>query len=173
MQSFRTTVKNAWRQGMTIDPAQLSRDILKEKPVALRIHVGGDFLEESGALDRPYLAGLLRTLRRIRDARGACLPAWVYTHAWLDLAPHARYLKALHVQCFASVHTGAGAEKARALGYRLAIDGEERYKGKTLPVKGHGGLTCPEQRKGVPCSSCRYCFRPAMGKEKNVVFYRH
>lgn len=173
MQSFRLTVKNAWRQGMTIDPVQVARDILKENPVALRIHVGGDFLAENGNLDRSYLAGLLRTLRRVRDSRGQPLPAWVYTHAWLDLNPHTRYLRMLSVECFASVHSQPAADKAAVMGYRLAIDGETRYKGVRLPVKGNGGLTCPEQRKGVTCSDCKYCFRPPTGREKNVVFYRH
>jgi len=167
-----TSVKNAWREGLDIDPVKLAADLVKlpARFKALRIHVGGDFLEPSGNVDRRYLAGLLRALRRTRDA-GRPFPAWVYTHAWQDMAPHRKALERAGVQVFASVHNERDATLAAVLGYRLAWDSGTKLESKA-PVKDGRGLTCPEQRKGVSCEDCKYCFTKQSGR-RNVVFYRH
>lgn len=167
-----TSVRNAWREGLDVDPVKLGAELLAlpKRFRALRIHVGGDFLEESGRVDRRYLAGLLRALRRVRDGKRK-LPAWVYTHAWQDMAEHKRYLELAGVQVFASVHNEREATLAELLGYRLAWDAASKLHDST-PVRDSRGLTCPEQRKGVSCEDCGYCFRKREGL-RNVVFYRH
>lgn len=147
--------------------------------VALRIHVGGDFLV-GDRLDRNYLADLLRVLRAVRngDGRESGIGVWFYTHAWWELAPYLGRLRRLGVQTFASVHPGDDVQAALDLGYRLAID-----PGCALPdsvpstVTFHDlpVLVCPEQRKGadkVTCSTCGYCFRE-YDKPRHVAFYRH
>lgn len=168
-----TSVREAWRRGLAIDPVDLATRLiaLPSRFKALRVHVGGDFLNADGMLDRPYLAGLLRALRRVRDA-GRDLPAWAYTHAWKELRPHVKALRRAGVEVFASVHNAVDACEAQGLGYRLAWDAGTELD-KATPSRTDLGLTCPEQRKGVLCQDCGFCFRDRPSGVRDVVFYRH
>lgn len=130
-------------------------------------------------LDRTYLAATLLTYRRARRS-GVSAPAWFYTHAWKEMAPHTKYLKRAGVVAYASVHNAEEASEASRLGYKLAIDPDEplKVKGQVAPKSGFReifgvrALNCPEQVKGsdrITCSNCLYCPR-GLG---NVIFYRH
>lgn len=138
---------------------------------AVRIHVGGDFLLPDGRLDEPYVATVFWAFA-YADPRP---PAWAYTHCWRELAGYRKWLVAAGIEMFASVHTAAEATEARALGYRLAIDGGDKPD-PGFPAwrdAAHRELNCPEQRLGpekITCSSCKYCFRR---QEGDVIFYLH
>jgi hypothetical protein len=144
--------------------------------IAVRAHVGGDFLNAEGRVDRPYLAAVLWALRGARPR-----PAlWVYTHAWRELGKcHRLALQRAGAVVFASVHSEVQARMAAAYGYRLAVDrGLTVAEGRALPAWTVYGqrpaLQCPEQRCGaerVTCSSCGFCYR---GERKEaVIFDRH
>lgn len=183
------SVRKSWESNYHRDPeararwrVEMANRIVKARSkrrpvVAVRIHVGGDFLR-AGALDRDYLADLLRVLRDVRERCGDGCAYWFYTHAWRELAPHVAYLRRLDVQCFASVHSASEARDALALGYRLAIDPGKRISPETPSTSTWNGLkvlTCPEQRKGadaVTCTTCGYCFREYK-EARHVAFYRH
>lgn len=165
----RPNVARSWSQGVELSGGTLRRDlqVRPRRARAVRVHTGGDFGRDD-RLDHRYV---LHVLAAFRDRP---LPGWAYTHFWRQLAPYRAAFVQRGVQMFASVHTVAEAKEAAALGYRLAIDAGRRGKGLQLPVKteacGVTALTCPEQRKGVTCDMCGYCWRRATG---HVVFWRH
>ena len=165
----RPNVRESAERNLEVDVEwidNLRKDIARKKTEAWRPHVGGDFLRD-GKLDRKYLAALLWA------ARHSTKPAWVYTHAWRELAPHVRYLKQAGFAVYASVHWEPDARRASELGYLLAIDqGEGKTKPGWREIFGVRALQCPEQVKGseaVTCDRCRFCAR---GKG-NVIFTRH
>src|SRR5262245_7626460 len=134
----------------------------------VRIHVGGDFLLPSGELDRDYIIAVLRAYVYAKPRPAS----WCYTHVWREMDWFRGMFVALGIEMFASVHTPEEASEARALGWRLAIDGGDRPD--SYPAwRAKGELNCPEQRLGherITCSTCRYCFRAGAG---DVVFYLH
>ena len=144
-----------------------------KKVVAIRIHVGGDWVEKD-EVDRPYLAAMLGVLRQARR-EGITIPFWYYTHAWRKMGRHKKYLKKLGVHGFASVHCEADAKEAAANGWRLAIDPGKAEKQRGFKeIYTVRSLGCPEQTTdgAVDCSKCGYCFKDGPGKG-NVTFFRH
>lgn len=140
---------------------------------AIRIHVGGDWVENN-RVDRPYLAAVLRGLRKLRR-EGIMTPMWYYTHCARLITPHKKYFEQLGVQGFASVHDASQAKEYAALGWRLAIDpGENKKHAKPGFHEIHGvkSLQCPEQLDKVKCDACGYCFK-AGGNRMHVTFGRH
>ncbi len=131
---------------------------------AHRIHVGGDFLKKTSGgrltLDRPYLAALLWSYRAARRL-GARPAGFGYSHVWRDLAPHLKYLRAVGIEIYASVHTAGEEHDARQLGFRIAF--VSSFSKSTIPnrVKTYHGdaLVCPEQTgKLETCGDCGYCW---------------
>lgn len=164
--------------------AQLAADLIEAHRLgleAVRGHVGGDFGDpkNEGELDRPYIKAVLGAVAKARAA-GATIPIWFYTHMWTKFsAPLRARFKRLGIHLFASVHTAKEADRALALGWRLAADGGEAAHpvpavllsvGRPIPV-------CPEQRLGPErrtCSNCRYCFSDVASKYAgSIVFVRH
>lgn len=178
-----TSVSKNWAQNQNALWASWGAQLLTElrkhahKLTAVRIHVGGDFVQ-GDTIDRPYLAALLRTLRKARR-EGIKTPAWFYTHAWKAMLPYRDRLRTLGVEGFASVHGPLDAHEATRDGWRLAMDcgGNIRdIKPGFQEIHGVRSLTCPEQaKKGkVTCDNCGYCFRPANSDQnRNVTFWRH
>lgn len=140
---------------------------------AVRLHVAGDWLLPDGAVDRYYLAAVLRAFRAARRA-GLRVRAYFYTHAATAMAPHRRFLDRVGVQGFASVHTGPEATLALSQGWRLALDNPLPIRDAVpgfVQIQGQRALVCPEQAKGVTCDRCGFCFRA--GETRNVTFLRH
>jgi hypothetical protein len=135
----------------------------KRNLVAIRIHVGGDFLAESGELDTRYIRALLVAFKRLREG-GNKVPAWYYTHCWKEMAGVRDTLKALGVIGYASVHNVQEADQALLEGWRLALTpGVEKTKMLSgfREVCSVRALNCPEQVKGsdrVTCETCKYCW---------------
>lgn len=163
------TVHAAWRKNNspTADlDAESARNL--HKATAVRLHVAGDFLMH-GALDRPYLAKILRL------ARSSGKPWWVYTHAWRELAHHVQYLRRAGIEVFASVHRFSDGVRAQELGYRVAYmpgvakkgyNGPRAWHQHTMPL-----IVCPEQiGTKNSCEDCGYCFRD---RKHGVVFLDH
>jgi hypothetical protein len=183
------SIKAAWAQNFgVVDWGSWSKQLTGELSEAggaghaVRGHVGGEFLRpltpgsNIRVLDRKYVAAVLWAIYRASPR-----PAiFFYTHAWREMASHLRFFQRLGVEMFASVHCPEDGWAARALGYRLAIDGGERPDGKVPAWKAwvNGGipaLICPEQRLGheiIDCSSCGYCFRKQR-HHGDVMFMRH
>lgn len=179
IQKRYTSVKEAWGKNANAVWEQWQGAFLVEfrkaskKVDALRIHVGGDWVQ-GDKVDRPYLAALLRSLRKARN-EGITTPAWYYTHAWNAMARHKKYLTRLGVQGFASVHDRTQAEQASSQGWRLAIDCGESIKAIKpgfREIHGVRSLSCPEQAKqgAIQCDACKYCWKQTSG---NVTFWRH
>ncbi len=182
IQRRRTTVAIGWAKnympsmGWKAWSYQLSKELTQaaNRGLAVRIHIGGDWVDSTGALDRPYLAAVLGAYRRL--GRAARPLTWFYTHAWRAFpASLLQNVKRLGIQAFASVHGALEASQARSRGWRLAVDPGEDHPpvwGAPYGTNGPPALHCPEQRcRGkVTCSNCRYCFRAERG---DVVFARH
>jgi hypothetical protein len=96
------------------------------------------------------------------EARGGGFPAWTYTHAWATV-PRSAWNGA---RVFASVHTQADIEAARANGYTgIAIAGTGRHPSrKVYRVLDVDAVPCPAQfddgRGRVQCDACTICQEP-------------
>jgi len=173
-----------WSQSYDLTPEQWSQwagrlrqelEQAKGKLKAIRIHVGGDFLQADGQIDHAYCLALVGTLGTVEGLP----PVWAYTHAWRELAAFPAALTLLRgaMVLFASVHSPTEAQEALALGFRLALDPEEPVSAARSgfhEIHGVKALACPEQVKGherVTCDSCGYCFRAT--ETRHVAFYRH
>jgi len=140
---------------------------------AIRIHVGGDFVDQEGAPDRTYICALLLAVRKLRRMESK-IRLWFYTHAWAAMGEFISSFARLDVHAFASVHDRNNATKALAQGWRLAIDPGlpvAQIKPGFHEIFGVRSLQCPEQaKKGkITCDKCSYCFREG----GNVSFFRH
>lgn len=168
LENFRPTVRAAWRRSIAPEWGDLAREFRSLPPriKAFRIHVGGDFLW-AGRIDTPYLRDLASAIE------GTHLPGWCYTHAWRQLGPWRARFESLGVRMYASIHTEREATEAFRSGWRLAYEPGRRLKPPEMPreltVAGERALTCPEQRKGIPCDRCGLCWRAG----RHVVFWRH
>lgn len=184
----RPNVREAWAANWKTGYKQWAFDMLDAivaaapRIKAVRIHVGGDFVqpgEDKREVDDAYVDAVLQVVAMVNDA-GLGVAFWFYTHAWRELAGERyRAFREAGVHCFASVHSEAESYKALNLGWeRLAID-PGLHKAKNLPIWTVGwffgtdirALTCPEQRGRADCSACGYCFRET--RQKHVAFYRH
>jgi hypothetical protein len=169
-------VAKSWEQNVDVTREEVVQAFVKapKKTKAIRIHTGGDFGRD-GYADVAYIHAVIVGVAEAR-ALGYKQPAWFYTHMWRELAEivTTHEWREFGIQPFASVHTHNEAWDAWGLGYRLAFDAGEKARSKlpaTTEQYGHKALTCPEQRKGVTCDACGYCFRAL--PNRHVAFWRH
>lgn len=164
----------AWSRALCTEIVQSTRRV-----DVIRLHVGGDWVGPTGAVDRSYLTALCRAVKGAR-AQGCETPVFYYTHAWREMTRFRPMLEWLGIRGYASVHGPGDAAAATAAGWRLAIDpGEDLKVGGKVAQKsgfreiyGVRALSCPEQIKGhkkMTCDRCTYCYN----RHDNVIFYRH
>lgn len=135
---------------------------------ALRLHVVGDARTDLAARI------LARAAKRYSAKHGA--PVWTYTHAWKRV----KRASWGAVSVLASCGTLKEAEAAMRAGYAAAMVLEP---GERHPVDGKAYMTpdgvkcipCPEQTRGVQCTSCRLCFddKGLLERESVIVFQYH
>jgi hypothetical protein len=83
--------------------------------------------------------------------------AWAYSHAWRDIPRH-EWGSAISV--LASVETLADAKRAISEGYAPIVVLDGHFKGDKAwkdEATGLKVLPCPENTRGIPCSSCKMC----------------
>jgi hypothetical protein len=132
-------------------------------------------------IDRPYLARLLRVLRRARET-GWIGRAWFYTRAWkggLLGRKHKRALESLGVVVYASVFGAREILDARTAGYLVAVGMPGRAKADEAFGRSElngGAMKCMEQvakaRKHAVVPTCDRCLWCPRGKG-DVVFFVH
>lgn len=113
----------------------------------LRLHVGGDVKDKTGA------RALAAAVERWRSRGGG--DAWTYTHRWRKVPVEAFG----SIVALASVEKSREAEEAVDLGYTpsFTMSGfrEERaYREGAIKV-----VPCPAQTRNLKCVDCRLCMR--------------
>lgn len=120
-----------------------------------RMHVSGDFYDETGALDLMYLGALVTAAEIIRDRFNQRVVAWSYTHAPPSVfEPWRTRLSNVGVVVRYSGQRGDW-------GALVTSDPDPRRRARELDA-----TYCPEQAahdvgKSVTCVGCRLCWERA------------
>ena len=122
----------------------------------LRLHVVGDSVTLDGT------KRIARSARRYM-ARGG-QRVWTYTHAW-RIVPRRAWGP---VSVLASCETEAEVLTARGRGYATAKVVEQHETDRLSRVGQTNLLPCPQETRGVPCSTCRLCLDDRRLKSANI-----
>lgn len=127
----------------------------------LRLHVGGDVPNETGAR---WLADAARDwLRR----GGGCV--WTYTHRWREVPADAWG----HIAVWASCESTAEVKEAHKASYRAAVVVAEHPSDKLYVRDGVRILPCPFETRKKTCVECRLCLDAPIDPRIAIGFAAH